>query len=213
MKKIIVIIVIVLGLVIAGGSTLFALYGFSKDGGPIDKATGQPVVAASSDCVTPLLPKINDPAAFATAINNYIAATSPKSPFIGMGQTFVEAGTKNNINPAWEVNIARKESSIGIATPPNSNNAYGRTATASQPNISYNGRLWYKYDSFQASIEPQAEYLNQQYIAQGLTTIDTITNKYAPPSENDTTGYIAQMKDWIGQLMAQAGSSVSCISL
>ncbi len=181
--------------------------------GDLAKATGQSPVTVSSECITPLLPTITDPTGFAAAIDTYIKKTAAASPFVGMGADFVAAGQANGINPAWEVNIARKEEVLGTAnaTPvTQANNSFGLTATASQPHISSNGRLWYKFDSFKASIPIEAAYLQRRYISQGLTTFETIIPVYAPPSENNTAQYIADMKDWVGQVMTAAGASVTC---
>ncbi len=206
------VIVIVAALVIILGIIVFPIIIVGTYlGGGLDKATGAVgATLTSSECITPLYPPVADEQKFAAAIDTYVAKLTPSSPFVGMGKVFVDAGKSYGINPAWVVNIARKESSFGIHIPPNSNNAFGRTATSEQPGVELSGRKWYRYDSFEASIPVQTEYLKRRYIDQGLVTIETITNVYAPPSENSTGTYIEQMKEWIGRVMALAGNGVTC---
>jgi len=182
-------------------------------GGGLDKAVGSgssAAVSVSNSCVTPVLPRIQDPEAFAQAIDSYIKKLTPNSPLIGLGKDFVAAGTQYGVNPAWVVNIARKESSFGTHIPPGTFNSYGRTATDSQPGIEFKSRRWYKYDSFAQSASGQSEYLKRRYLDKGLNTFDTIVPVYAPPSENDTKGYISQVKGWVGEVVAMAGTSLIC---
>ena len=161
-------------------------------------------------CISPLLPSIQDEVGFATAIDQYINKLAPTSPLNGLGGDFVKAGVQFGINPAWIVNIARKESSFGKHIPAGSFNSYGRTATASQPSVSSNGRLWYKYDSFAQSTYGQSEYLKRVYTDQNLVTFKDVIYKYAPPSENNTELYIKQMEQWVGEVFALTGDSVDC---
>lgn len=188
------------------------LIGHFVTGHTLDKATGQLPVNVGDACITPLWPNVTDNAKFAAAIDEYVKKVSPNAPLNGLGTDFVSGAQAAGINPAWEINIARKESTFGIHIPPGSFNSFGRTAAAGQPSVSFNGRNWYKYDSFQASAAPQATYLKGEYIDKGLTTFEAITNKYAPPSENDTQGYIKEIKQWVGQAMTIASNegAVNC---
>lgn len=206
-----VIIVVIILFVLIGAIAVPILIVGNWLGGGLDKATGAVGAAyASSECLTPLYPPVRDEGKLAKAIDKYIVDLVPSSPFVGMGKDFVDAGKRYGLNPAWIVNIARKESSFGTRIPPGSNNAYGRTATTDQPHVIVNGRRWYKYGSFLASIDGQAEFLKRRYIDQGLVTIKDITNVYAPPSENNTSGYIDQMNQWIGTVMVLAGDGMAC---
>ncbi len=47
--------------------------------------------------------------------------------------------------------------------------------------------------------------MQQKYLSQGLITIEQITPTYAPPSQNNTEQYIAQMHQFIGAIVALAG--------
>lgn len=212
MKKGSITVVILFSALAILGGAIFApiiLIGNSS-GGDLDKATGKTNIITTSQCVTPLYPPVINEDGFAEAINTYISGLSTASPFVGTGDKLVQAGKLYGINPAWVINIARKESSFGLRIPTGTNNAFGRTATSSQPGVEFEGRRWYKYDSFIASIPVQTEYLKRRYIDEGLLTITQITNVYAPPKENNTAGYINQMNQWIGEIMALAEGSVTC---
>lgn len=177
--------------------------------------TGNTTVAVSNSCVTPILPRIKDPKKFADAIYIYTAKYSvgKSSPFQKLSSDFVNAGIVSGVNPAWVVNIARKESNFGKLgwAAMNANNAFGRTASSSQPSItSPRGIKWYKYVSFKDSIAPQAAYLKSHYLDRGKKTFETITAEYAPPEENDTAAYIIEMKQWVGEVVRIAGDSLEC---
>jgi len=176
------------------------------------KPTGGTIIVSNS-CVTPLLPTIVNDQKFSAAIDQYITKYASGSPFRGMGADFVAAGKAHGINPAWEVNIARKESVFGTMgwAVQHANNAFGRTAGDGQPSItSPTGKKWYKYDSFKDSISNQAEYLKRRFVDKGLTTFDSITPVYCPPSECDTPAYIKQMEQWVGEVVGLAGDSLQC---
>ena len=160
----------------------------------------------SDTCESLALPSISDPVGFATAIDNYIKTSSANSPLAGLGTEFVAAGQQYGINPAYVVAIAQKESSFGVAIPPNSFNAWGREAAAGQP---ASGK-WYQYASWPAAVDGQTSFMNDRYLSQGLVTIDQITPTYAPPSENDTAGYEVQIQQYIDSIINLAGSAVSC---
>lgn len=157
-------------------------------------------------CQSLALPQISDNTAFAAAIDNYIKANSVSSPLAGMGTNFVNAGTQYGVNPAYVVAIAQKESSLGVAIPAGTYNAWGRTAAAGQP---ASGR-WYQYTSWAQAVDQQTSFMKTRYLDQGLVTIDQITPTYAPPTENDTAAYIVQMQQYISSIINLAGGAVSC---
>lgn len=180
---------------------------------------------SGSGCYTLNAITINDTRALAQAIDQYIDANAPSgSPLRGLGDSVVSGSVRANINPFFIVTIAQKESSFGTAgvATNGSNNAFGRTATASQPHIeTYQAvtdqyRKWYAYDSFAASMDGQGEEDQPTYMKRvfmddrGLSTIDEVMEIYAPPSENDTELYIDQMRNRIDELIELAGDSISC---
>jgi hypothetical protein len=187
------------------------LAGFARDK-DLTKPTGGSVIGEGG-CLSPLTPPIKDQAALGDAIDAYIKSFAPRSPMIGTGGNFVAAGVKHGINPIWVITIAQKESGFGLAgfAAEKANNAFGRTATPSQPHVvSPKGRLWYKYESFAASADGQSEYLKRRYIDEGLTTMREIVYTYAPPSENNTEQYIKDIERSMGKLAALAGSALDC---
>jgi len=138
---------------------------------------------------------------------SYIDSIIPGSPLKGLGQSFVNSGKTGGIHPLMIAFFAKKESSwgtAGIATR-GTNNPFGRTATANQPHIEINGRLWYRFNSWQEAIEMHGPYLKTRYIDQGLTTVEQIMNVYCPRSECDTDGYIQQMNSFIASNIAKSG--------
>lgn len=125
---------------------------------------------------------IDEPAA-TTCLNNWMAKSVPSTPLKDQGATFVSAGKDKNVNPALMIAIGHQESSLGtagVAVSGANFNYFGMTATTDQTNVSIRGVLWRVFSNFNESISFQANYLNQQYLAQGMDTIEKISQKYAP---------------------------------
>src|SRR3989344_5091141 len=162
-----------------------------------------------------------DASAMASAIDKWILKENPNSKLKGLGSTIVASSKNSNVNPFLIVAIAKKESSLSNPSDFNvshGNNSFGRTATESQPNF-VGARLWYKLSSVKASVDytapenqnaegggDMATYLRVQYGSQidhdNLTALFLL---YAPPSENDTAKYIAEVQGWINELIALTG--------
>lgn len=152
-------------------------------------------------------------------IDEYTASKGfGSAPLANLGSKFVSGSKRAGVNPFLLVQIAIQESGYGKAIPDNSFNSFGRTATASQPNVSTAGRLWYKYDSFADSLDgggtkdDQPSYLKKVYIDEGKITIEDIIMKYAPPGDgaNDPEGYIAGIKKTIQDLVTASGDKITC---
>jgi hypothetical protein len=158
-------------------------------------------------CTSPRYTDIKDETAYAKAIDELIPNNSPLN---GLGSSFVSGGKAAGINPALIYAIARKESSFGTAgiATHGTNNSFGRTTTGDQPHVSINGRKWYKWSSWEGSLatddDTEAAYIKRVYLSKGKDTIQDIMYTYAPPSENDTDGYIDQVYDWIDKLVKKA---------
>jgi len=144
------------------------------------------------------------------AMAAYIDSIIPSgSPLRGLGKNFVSTAKAGNKNPLFIAHFAQKESSWGakgIATR-NTFNPFGRTATSSQPHVEISGRLWYKFSSWEEAINLQGTYLKGRYQDKGLHTIQGIINEYAPPSENDTQGYIAEARSFISSHTQKANGA------
>lgn len=142
------------------------------------------------------------------AINTWIAQKSPNSPLKGKGTVFAKSGRSSGVNPALIAAIALKESSLGIHIPDTTYNPFGRTASGSQPFVEVNGRKWYKFNSWDEAILDEGPYIKRVYIDAGLTTVGGFLNKYAPPSENDTSTYIKQVTDWMNEIVKLASGAL-----
>jgi len=186
----------------------------------------------SGACYELALPKANDLAAFANAIDTYLTANAPAgSPFQGLGADFVQGAVRRDINPMFVIGNLRVESNYGTAggTDPatlqyklqENFNAFGRTAGSSQSKFTHNGRDWYVYPSWKESInsiEPgrgdtpdQPALMRAVYLDQGKLTIGQYIGKYAPGTDgNDESAYGRSMKDTISKIVALAGDALSC---
>ncbi|MDR7235713.1 glucosaminidase domain-containing protein [Neobacillus drentensis] len=98
----------------------------------------------------------------------------------GMGDVFVSAGKRYNVNPALLISIAQHETGNGKSYAAiNKNNVAGM--------MGVNGLK--SYSSVEDSIMDMARNLSKNYIGTGLTTISKIGAKYAPiGADNDPNG-------------------------
>jgi hypothetical protein len=99
-----------------------------------------------------------------TNIDNYIVNIRPNSPFVGMGNQFVAAGQKYNVNPALVVALAYKEEGLGTAdnfTTKSSHDSFGTTGITGFNNDTYGFAI---FDSFEASIDPVTKYVRDSFV-------------------------------------------------
>lgn len=120
-------------------------------------STVAPGSGTPTGAIFPNLP----PVAMASAIDTYIQQTNPSSKLSGHGGTIVDGAQNSNINPFLLVAIAQNESSLanpGDNNVQKGNNAFGRSATASQPHFDGGGAIpyWYKWTSMKASVDHTA---------------------------------------------------------
>lgn len=156
----------------------------------------------------------------ASAIEKFIKKTKPNSKLKGAGQKLVASAKNSNINPFLVIALAKKESQLADPSDynvRNGNNAFGRTATASQPNFQ-GARLWYKWSSVPASVDHTARennrdsgdhpaYLRSVYNSElDSNDLTALMNKYAPPHENDTALYIREIKADMTEMTKLTGS-------
>ncbi len=174
-------------------------------------------------------PNLN-PTDMANAINAWINQENPKSELSGLGSTIVADGQHSNINPFLIVSIAKEESSLADPSDFNvqhANNSFGREASPGQPSFQ-GSHLWYKWSSVKASVDytaPEnqnvagggdiASYLKDQYSSQiTQQNITALMEAYAPPSQNNTAQYVANINLWTNQLidLTLNGSSATSTS-
>lgn len=116
----------------------------------------------------------------------------------GMGNAFVSAGQKYNVNPALLTAIAQHETGNGT-----SKAAYVKNNVAGMM-----GKYGLKsYSSIEESIMDMARNLSKNYLGIGLTSISKIAGKYAPiGADNDPTGlnnhWVNGVSKYFGQLKA-----------
>ena len=97
-----------------------------------------------------------------------------KSPLAGRGNMFVNVARNAGIDPRLLLAIAGTETSFMTdpnAAPPSEHNAWGMG-----PGI--------QYPSWRAGARATAQNLGQNYIREGLTTLQEIGSKYSPPESN-----------------------------
>lgn len=165
----------------------------------------------------------------ADAIEKFIEEKAPKSPLKGTGKIAVASAKQANMSPFLAYAHAYVESGLGTTDISGAqikiwqgHNVFGRTATSSQPSVSEGGRLWYKWSSFEASLnhdapENQASgsggdwftYDRDVFSAEIDQGINAYIGRYAPPSENDTEAYIRNMQGFLDTMAGYAGGSVS----
>lgn len=149
-------------------------------------------------------PQVSDTADLASRIDHYIQKTQPSSPLVGMGSVFVAAGQKYDVNPALEVAIAYKESSLGLYQVPNSHDAWGLTAVGDVSGYPYIGGE-YAFPSWQVGIYEATKYVGNNYVKPGSpyysTTVLDFMKHYTPPDYQGQTqitlGVMHQILDGI----------------
>src|SRR4051794_35827183 len=121
------------------------------------------------------------------------------SPLAAIAADVYRLGQEAHVDPAFALAIWRKESQFGPAGAAVSPHNMGNLvcdAAAHPPATNCSGR-WAVYPSWLDAVRDWYAYINRHYIAHGLTTVEAILPGYAPPSENDTAGYIDQVRTWM----------------
>lgn len=148
----------------------------------------------------------------ADCINKYIAKYYPSSPYKGKGADFVAAGKSQQyyIHPGLVVAIGIHESGLctnDAALGCHCYNAWGRTAAPGQPTCE--GGRWYAYNDISQSIEGQTQFVRENYFDKGYTTVEKMIYRYAPPSENDTEGYIEFIINEVPKITCGVGLKIN----
>jgi len=116
----------------------------------------------------------------------------------GMGEAFIQAGQRYNVDPALLAAIAQHETGNGTSKAANvKNNIAGM--------MGKNGLR--SYSSIEESIMDMARNISKNYLGMGLTTISKIAGKYAPVGAvNDPTNlnnhWVTGVSKFFGQLKA-----------
>jgi hypothetical protein len=117
--------------------------------------------------------------------------SSAGSPAAGTGQALYDLSVESGIDDAYALAVFEKESSFGKYGAAFENHALGNIVCAGYPTC--NGRFRW-YPSWLVGEEDFYQLIRGEYVARGLTTVETITPVYAPSSENDTALYVQQVR-------------------
>ncbi len=117
--------------------------------------------------------------------------SSAGSPAAGTGQGLYDLSVQSGIDDAYALAVFGKESSFGKYGTAFENHALGNIVCAGYPIC--NGRFRW-YPSWLAGYQDFYQLIDREYVARGLSTVETITPVYAPSSENDTGLYIQQVR-------------------
>jgi hypothetical protein len=119
-----------------------------------------------------------------------------RTPLASLATLIYQFGQQRQIDPAFALAIWTHESSLDTAGVSVRNKNPGNlicAAAAHPPATGCSGR-WAVYPDLVAAVADWYRYIAVRYIQRGLTTVETILPVYAPPSENNTQAYIAQVK-------------------
>ncbi len=131
---------------------------------------------------------LGGPSISADLINQVLSVAG--SPAAGTGQSLYDLSRESGIDDAYALAVFEKESSFGKYGAGFENHALGNIVCAGYPTC--NGRFR-AYASWQDGYQDFYRLISQEYVARGLSTVETITPVYAPSSENDTGLYISQV--------------------
>jgi hypothetical protein len=124
------------------------------------------------------------------AFINQVLATAG-SPAAGTGQALHDLSVQFGIDDAYALAVFGKESSFGRYGAAFENHALGNIVCAGYPTC--NGRFRC-YPSWEDGYADFYQLIRGEYVARGLSTVETITPVYAPSVENDTGLYIQQVR-------------------
>ncbi|HDR5353905.1 TPA: peptidoglycan DD-metalloendopeptidase family protein [Bacillus thuringiensis] len=105
--------------------------------------------------------------------------------FTGQAQSFLNAGTQNQIDPVLLAAIAKLETGNGTSNAVKNYNNPGGLMDPSSSQM----KGFQKFATLEEGISAMARNLYKNYIGMGITTIEAIGAKYAPPgAANDPHG-------------------------
>lgn len=180
-----------------------------------------------------------DAAKMAAAIEKFVKDRAPDGtpdqdiPLHGTGAVAVRSAKKANMSPFLAYAHAVVESSMGFTTVPGAqikihegHNLFGRSATDSQPHVWEGDRNWYKWSSFKASLDSEAEenkgrssgdwysYDRDVFSDEIDKGMSAYAHRYAPPDDgNDTAAYIRTMQGLLNEMAESAGGNISTSGL
>ncbi|MGH0944950.1 peptidoglycan DD-metalloendopeptidase family protein [Bacillus mycoides] len=122
--------------------------------------------------------------------------------FTGKAQAFLNAGTQNQIDPVLLAAIARLETGNGTSNAVKNYNNPGGLMDPSSSQM----KGFMKFATLDEGINAMARNLYKNYIGMGITTIEAIGAKYAPPgAANDPHGTNGLWPVLVKKFVAQMG--------
>lgn len=122
--------------------------------------------------------------------------------FTGKAQAFLNAGTQNQIDPVLLAAIARLETGNGTSNAVKNYNNPGGLMDPSSSQM----KGFMKFATLDEGINAMARNLYKNYIGMGITTIEAIGAKYAPPgAANDPHGTNGLWPVLVTKFVAQMG--------
>jgi hypothetical protein len=131
----------------------------------------------------------------ASSLDRYLE--SKASPMTGEGESFLRSGLKWDVDPRLVVAIAGAESAFGLqlCAP---YNAWGYGCPSGPV----------RFGSWAEAIDSVTQGLRENYLDQGLTTVDRIHLKYAPPAAtNDPNGLNYVWSDNVARFLTEQGGN------
>ncbi|MDP9314142.1 MAG: hypothetical protein M3R24_25225, partial [Chloroflexota bacterium] len=128
-----------------------------------------------------------------------VLAQRPASPLLPLAPEIWTLGEQASVDVAFALAIWLKESEFGTTgVSVTTRNPGNLTCAAADPTFRSGcaGR-WATYARWSDAVADWFAYVERRYVAQGLTTVESILPVYAPSSENDTAGYLAQVTTWL----------------
>jgi hypothetical protein len=116
-----------------------------------------------------------------------------RSPAAGKGQSLYDLGVKYGIDPAFALAFFMHESSFGNQGEATKSLSLGNLRCI--PNFRCEDNFA-QFNSWEDGFQAWYQLIRNLYVAQwGLTTVDTIIPRYAPPADNNNDdAYIAALK-------------------
>lgn len=137
------------------------------------------------------------------------AGVSPWAPIADECYDIIVA---SGLDPAILLAIGAKESQYGCTGIAPTTRNWGNVRTAARPELASNPGGpggFASYPSWQNGLKDLCIRLNERYIAKGLNTPEAIFPVYAPPSENDTAGYVAFVNTHVATWMTEEAGTMT----
>lgn len=129
-------------------------------------------------------------------IDNFLAKKGKSETMKDMGEIVFNASKRSGLNAGVLLGMIANETGWGTSNMAKNFNNYGGVMCMKGRECVYSGdRKWTVFKDKSESVNIQADLLmGKTYVGAGLTTMEKMINRYAPPHENDlfsSNGYIA----------------------